>query len=162
MRSKRKAAFVSVICILGIGQIHSQETVPATGGTATGSGGSITYTVGQMAWHMVPGSNGTILEGVQQPYEISVETSIEMTEYIDLVCTVYPNPTRGAIKLIVTTADFKNLKFQLYDINGSVLLEKQIRDEETEIPMDNLFSSVCFLRVIQGNREVKVFKIVKL
>lgn len=141
---------------------ESQHDIPATGGTAAGSGGSVTYSVGQMAWNMFSGSNGTILEGMQQPYEISVVTSIEHTDYINLVCTVYPNPTRGAIKLIVKSADFKNMGFQLYDINGTVLQDKPIRDEETEIYMNNLFSSVYFLRISRDNREVKVFKIIKL
>ncbi|MCK7539736.1 MAG: T9SS type A sorting domain-containing protein [Marinilabiliales bacterium] len=123
---------------------------------------SATYSVGQMAWNMFSGSNGTILEGMQQPYEISVVTSIENTDYINLVCTVYPNPTRGSIKLIVKSADLTNMGFQLYDINGTILQDKPIRDEETDIYMSNLFSSVYFLRISRDNREVKVFKIIKL
>ena len=142
--------------------IVAQETIPATGGTATGSGGTVTYSVGQLAWHMFPGSSGTILEGVQQPYEISVVTSIENTEFISLVCRLFPNPTRGVVKLIVKTDDYQNMGFQLYDINGTILQDKPIEDEETEISMDNLFSSVYFLRVIRENREIKVFKIIKI
>jgi hypothetical protein len=162
MSSKRKSAIVLVLCVLSIGQIHSQSTVPAAGGTAMGSGGSATYSVGQLAWNMFQGSNHTILQGVQQPFEISVVTSIENTEYINLVCKIYPNPTRGVIKLIVISDDFKNLRFRLYDINGTVLQDKPILDEETEILTDNFFSSACFLRVTKDNREVKVFKIIKL
>lgn len=162
MRSGRKSAIVLVLCILCIEKIQSQSTIPATGGSAIGSGGTVTYSVGQLAWHMFPGSNGTILEGVQQPFEISVVTSVENTEYINLVCTVYPNPTHRVIKLIVELADYKILRFQLYDINGTVLQDKQIQDRETKITMDNLFSSIYFLRVIINNREIKVFKIIKL
>ena len=150
------------ICLFCFTIAKSQHAIPATGGTAQGSGGSVTYSVGQIAWNMFPGSNGTILEGVQQPYEISVVTSIENTDYINLVCTVYPNPTRGSIKLIVKSADLNNMRFQLYDINGAILQDKPIRDEETDIYMSNLFSSVYFLRISRDNREVKVFKIIKL
>jgi len=150
------------MCLLCFTVAESQQTIPAAGGTAAGSGGSATYSVGQMAWNMFPGSNGTILEGVQQPYEISVVTSIENTDYINLVCMVYPNPTRGSIKLIVKSADLNNMRFQLYDISGIVLQDKPIRDEETDIYMSNLFSSVYFLRISRDNREVKVFKIIKL
>ncbi len=141
---------------------NAQQTIPATGGNATGSGGSVTFTVGQMVWNMFPGSSGTVLQGVQQPYEISVVTAIENTEFISLVCTVYPNPTRGLIKLIVESEDYKSLRFQLYDINGIVLQDEPVIADETEISMDNLFSSIYFLRIIRDNREIKVFKIIKL
>lgn len=151
-----------VVSCLSFTTLQAQSTTNAAGGTATGSGGSVTYSVGQLVWHMLPGSTGTVLQGVQQPYEISVVTSIENTEHISLVCTVYPNPTRGFIKLIVESEHYKGLRFQLYDINGTVLQDKPIQDRETEITMDNLFSSVYFLRVIRDNREIKVFKIVKL
>jgi len=162
MKSNKRIIMALSTCLFCFTVAESQQTIPAAGGTAAGSGGSATYSVGQMAWNMFSGSNGTILEGMQQPYEISVVTSIENTDYINLVCTVYPNPTRGSIKLIVKSDDLNNMRFQLYDISGIVLQDKPIRDEETDIYMSNLFSSVYFLKISRDNREVKVFKIIKL
>jgi hypothetical protein len=141
--------------------VSAQEMVPATGGSATGTGGSVTYTVGQIADSVLTGTNGFIIQGVQQPYEISTVTSIEGTEDITLGYSVYPNPTEGIIRLVIKSFNDGDLRFQLYNLSGIVLQEKKVTDEETEISMENHKSAVYFLRVIRDNREVKVFKIVK-
>jgi hypothetical protein len=141
--------------------LQAQATIPATGGNATGSEGSVSYTMGQITCNTLSGTNGTVAQGVQQPYEISVVTAIENAKGINLECTVYPNPTRGLVKLIVESIDFENLRFRLFDINGILLQNKKVESRETEIFMDNLSSSVYFLKVIKNNLEVKVFKIVK-
>jgi hypothetical protein len=149
------------LCGLYIASAQGQGTIPATGGNATGTGGSASYTVGQFTYSTLSGTNGTVAQGVQQPYEISVVTTVENAKGINLECTVYPNPTRGLIKLIVESIDFDNLRFRLFDLNGILLQDKKVENRETEISMDNLTSSVYFLKVIKNNMEVKVFKIVK-
>jgi hypothetical protein len=46
-------------------------------------------------------------------------------------------------------------------MNGLLLQDKKIKSEETEILIQDLSSSLYFLKVIDSNQEVKVFKIVK-
>ena len=149
------------ICCLCAGTAQGQGTIPATGGTATGTGGSVTYTVGQIADSVITGTNGFIIQGVQQPYEISTVTAIEDTEDITLGYSVYPNPTEGIIRLVIKSFNDRDFRFQLYNLNGTVLQDKEVTDEETEISMESHKSAVYFLRVIRDNNEVKVFKIVK-
>ena len=146
-----------LVCIL----LQAQSTIPASGGIATGTGGSASFTVGQVVYTTNTGINGSAAQGVQQPYEISVITAIENTKVINLECSVYPNPTRGLIKLIVASSDQQNIRFLLYDINGVLLQDKKVESRETEISMENLSSSVYFLKIINNNLEVKVFKIIK-
>jgi hypothetical protein len=141
--------------------LQAQSTVSTTGGDATGTGGSISYTIGQILYSTLSGTNGTIAQGVQQPYEISVVTAIRNTEEINLECLVYPNPTSRLTKLVFKSSDYENMRFQLYNINGVILLDKKVESMETEISLENLSSSVYFLKVIKDNLEVKVFKIVK-
>ena len=131
-----------------------QSTIPATGGTATGSGGSVSYTVGQVAWNNYSGINGSLNQGVQQPWEISTPVAIENTEDISLLMNVYPNPTSGAFKLIVGTLENRNLRVRLYDINGILIQDNKIYNEETEIFLQNYSSSIYFLKVINNNQEV--------
>ena len=161
MKQKSRWVFTISLCCLCIGLIHGQEAVPATGGSATGTGGSVTYTVGQPAYGVITGTNGFIIQGVQQPYEISTVTAIEDTEDITLGYSVYPNPTEGIIRLVIKSFNDGDFRFQLYNLTGTVLQDKEVTDEETEISMENHASAVYFLRVIRDNREVKVFKIVK-
>jgi hypothetical protein len=55
----------------------AQETATGTGGDATGTGGTSSYSVGQILYTTNTGTNGSINQGVQQPYEISIVTEIE-------------------------------------------------------------------------------------
>lgn len=45
---KHKTFIISTIFLLGIGLtgLQAQEAIPATGGNASGSGGSVSYSVG--------------------------------------------------------------------------------------------------------------------
>jgi hypothetical protein len=151
---------LSCFCLCAV-VARGQQTIPATGGTANGTGGSATYTVGQITNSVTAGTNGFIIQGVQQPYEISTVTAIEHTDYITLGYSVYPNPTGGAIKLVISSFDDQNFRFQLYSLNGAILQEAKVLDKVTEIPMEIYKSAVYFLRVIRDDREVNVFRIVK-
>jgi hypothetical protein len=141
--------------------LQAQSTVSTTGGDVTGTGGSISYSIGQILYSTLSGTNGTIVQGVQQPYEISVVTAIKDIEEINLECSVYPNPTSRLTKLVFKSPDYENMSFRLYDINGVLLLDKKIESMETEISLENLSASIYFLKVIKSNFEIKVFKIVK-
>jgi hypothetical protein len=138
MKHERKILIILYLCGLGTIVTRAQETITSTGGNLTGSGGSISYTIGQVLYCTFAGTNGTVTQGVQQPYEISVVTAIENSGGISLECTVYPNPTRGIIKIIIEFHDHENLRFQLYDLNGVILQDKKAESRETEISMDNM------------------------
>lgn len=160
---KRITAIIIVLLLSGFcPQItEAQETISATGGTATGTGGTATYTGGQLVFNVVTGTTGFIIQGVQQPFEISVVTAIANTEDITLECIVYPNPTDGIIRLVIKSFEDGKMRFLLYDLNGILLQEMKIEERETVISLENLLPSVYFLKVIKGNLEVKVFKIIK-
>jgi hypothetical protein len=156
-----KRLALSILAILVCILLKAQSTNPTSGGVATGTGGSVSYSVGQIVYTTNTGTNGTASRGVQQPYEISVVTDIENVKGINLECIVYPNPTRGLVKLIVESFDQVNLRFRLYDINGVLLQEKKIESRETEILMESLLPSTYILKVLSGKKEIKTFKIIK-
>jgi Secretion system C-terminal sorting domain len=141
--------------------IQAQIAIPAAGGNATGSGGTVSYTIGQVTYQTFSGTNGSAAQGVQQPFEISVATAVENTEGIMLEYKVYPNPAHGFIKLIINPFDGGYFKYCLFDINGILLQDKEVISEETEISLESLNPAVYFLKILKDNKEVKVFKIVK-
>jgi hypothetical protein len=162
---------LSALLLLGLGLtgLQAQTSVNATGGDATGSGGSVSYSVGQVVYSTSTGTSGSVAQGVQQPFEISVETSIEEAKGINLSVKAYPNPTSDYLQLKVESEKLKDLSFQLYDMNGKLLLNEKITGTQTSIVMSNLVPATYFVKVIQGNNEVgakqlnvvKIFKIVK-
>jgi hypothetical protein len=149
-------------CILGLlTPLQAQNTIPATGGNASGIGGSISYTVGQVVYTSNTGTTGSVTQGVQQPYEISVITGLEESKGIDLNCIAYPNPTIDFLTLKVGNCDKENLSYKLFDINGILLQNKKIAGNETTIDLSNLVSATYFLIVTDNNKEIKTFKIIK-
>ena len=145
----------------GLPVVQAQNAIPATGGNASGSGGSVSYSIGQIVYTKNAGTNGTAAQGVQQPYEISVVTAIEKALDISLEMVVYPNPATDFIKLKISNYDLQNLRYQLYDINGSLLLDNKVESNETSIIMSNYLPSTYFLIISDKNKVVKTFKIIK-
>mgnify|MGYP003647362234 CR=1 FL=1 len=62
-----------IILILSVlfasNSVLSQEAISTSGGEAVGSGGSVSYTIGQVFYSSLSGSNGKLTEGVQQPLQ---------------------------------------------------------------------------------------------
>jgi len=105
-----------------------------------------------------------VAQGVQQPFEISVVTAIEEAKGINLSVTAYPNPTTDFLQLKVdasTTLSIQSMSYQLYDMNGKLLQSEKITGNQTSIVMSNLVPANYFVKVIQANKEVKTFKIIK-
>ena len=157
----KKIFFLLFIATLCNKYIEAQTAIPASGGNATGSGGSISYTIGQIVYTTVSNSNGSVAQGVQQPFEISEITGVEEAKNITLQCFAYPNPTADYLTLNVKDYSFSTLKFQLYDINGKLLETQKVESNETTIDLKNLVPAIYFLKVTDNNRELKTFKIIK-
>ena len=160
---RHKKLKLSVVLLLGLGLtgLQAQESVNATGGNGSGSGGSASYSVGQVVYTTNTGANGSVAQGVQQPYETSVVTGLEEAKGINLSVSVYPNPTSNYLKLSISKFEISNLSYHLYDINGKLLQSEKITGNQTSIVMSNLVPATYFVKVIQGNKEVKSFKIIK-
>jgi len=164
MRHKRLKLSTVLLLGLGLTGLQAQTAVPATGGNASGSGGSVSYSVGQVVYTTNTGTNGSVAQGVQQSYEISAVTAIKEAKGINLTVSAYPNPTTDYLTLSIdasTTLSIQSLSYQLFDINGKLLKNEKITANQTSIVMHNLVPANYLVKVIQGNKEVKTFKIIK-
>jgi hypothetical protein len=159
---KKSTGAIFSFCIFGlVTMLQAQNAIPATGGNATGSGGSVSYTIGQVVYTTNSGTNGSAVQGVQQPYEISIVTGIEEAKDISLEIVVYPNPAEDFIKLKIKNYEFQNLRYQLYNVNGSLLQDNKVEGNETDITLQTLVPATYFLKVTDNNKVVKTFKIIK-
>lgn len=160
MKQLKKILITIWLIVLAV-SIQAQTTIPATGGDASGVGGSTSFTVGQMVYTTNTGTNGSVAEGVQQPYEISVVVGIEQAGFSNFYCLVYPNPATDLLTLEIETTDNENLIFQLYDLMGKLLLSERVTAIKTSISMANLAPSTYFLKVTDNQKVSKIFKVVK-
>jgi hypothetical protein len=161
MKSLRLQLCTVLLLSLGLTGLQAQEVISATGGEASGGGGSVSYSVGQVFYTTSTGTTGSVAQGVQQPYEISVVTEIEQAKDINLMILAYPNPTNDYLMLKVDNYDNKNLLYQLFDISGKLLESKKITSNETQIKMEMLIPSNYFIKVTDKKKEIKTFKIIK-
>ncbi len=157
MKRKMKIASFAFFFLL-IGSVSAQENIGTSGGEATGSGGSSSFSIGQTFYITNDGTNGSVSQGVQQPYEITVTSGVEeKTIYLDM--NVYPNPTNDILNLTVAKSD--GLTYQLTDINGKVLDSNKVYENTTYINTVDFSNATYFLKVISNNQVIKTFKIIK-
>lgn len=164
MRQKRLKLSTVLLLGLGLTGLQAQESINATGGNAAGSGGSVSYSVGQVVYTTNTGTNGSVAQGVQQSYEILAVAAIEEAKGINLTVSAYPNPTTDYLTLSIdasNTLSIQSLSYQLFDINGKLLQNEKITANQTSIVMSNLVPANYLIKVIQGNKEAKTFKIIK-
>jgi hypothetical protein len=161
MQHKKLKLSAVLLLSLGLTGIQAQEAITATGGDGSGSGGSVSYTVGQAVYSTYTGSNGSVAEGVQQPYEISVVTAVEDAKLISLEFVVYPNPASDYVILKTGSYEIENLRYYLYDLRGNLLDDDKIQSSETNISLQTYMPSTYFLKVVEKNRVLKIFKIIK-
>lgn len=158
---KKVFSTISLI-LLAVMSLSAQSALVGTGGEAAGSGGSVSYSVGQIAVQSNSDGGTTISEGVQQPYEIQT-IGIDNYPGITLNATVYPNPTQGTVILSIDSFDsFSDIVFaRLYDGNGKQIREIRIADHQTEIGMESLSTGTYYLNLFSGKQMLKSFKVVK-
>jgi hypothetical protein len=140
---------------------QAQESANASGGEATGTGGTVAYSIGQIIYTTATGTNGSLAQGVQQPYEIS-NVGIKETA-LNISLTAYPNPTTDNLTLQISDYNNEKLSYQLFDIQGKQLINGQIVAQQTQINMQSLPIATYFVNVVnQENKNVQSFKIIKL
>jgi len=161
MRHKKLKLTAILFIVLGLTELQAQEAKITAGGNASGIGGTISYSVGQLVYTTLIGTNGSVQQGVQQAYEIATLNIFEETTGIILKSSVYPNPANDYLILKVENYDKEKLTFQLFDINGKLLDSKILIESETRIDMNNYASSIYFLKITDSQKELKTFKIIK-
>src|SRR4030095_5100547 len=132
--------------------LKAQSDVLPAGGDASGAGGSVSFSVGQVAYTNVIGEAGSISLGVQQPNLFLMVGTNEAEITIDAVA--YPNPVNEFVNLKLgdqlTINGMDHLSYGLYDINGKLILRKEITANATPISMENLANAIYYLRVVHN------------
>ena len=148
MRYKKLKLSAVFLISFGLSGVYAQEAILAAGGNALGSGSSVSYSVGQLVYATNTGSSGSVAQGVQQPYEISVVSGIEQGKHMNLICMAYPNPTTDLLTLKTENYDNKVLSYLLYNVNGKLLESKKLTGNKTTISMANHAPATYLLKIL--------------
>ena len=147
---------ICVGCIALASGINAQENSVSSGGDASGTGGSVSYSIGQIDY--VSGSNGASYnEGVQQPYEFFVTVGLE--ELNDLSIELFPNPVTD--ELTIKTKEYDGLRFQLVDNSGRIVLFDQLTSEEHQLNVSQLAAGEYHLRINSSTNNIGTYQLIK-
>jgi hypothetical protein len=149
------------VLLLGLSiTAQAQQATTASGGDASGSGGTVAYSLGQLVYTTITDASSTVSHGMQQPYEIFT-VGIKETE-MNISLSVYPNPTADNLTLLINDYNNEKLSYQLFDMQGKLLNSGQVTAQQTQINTANLPSATYFIHVVnQENKKVQSFKIIK-
>jgi hypothetical protein len=140
--------------------IHAQKNTVAAGGTATGSGGSATYSIGQIDYENLSGTNGNVSQGVQQAYEIYSVSINELSAAFDV--QLFPNPTNDYINLSIGAFELhKKWNYTLTDAQGKLIYRENISESIVQINMLPLAPAAYFLNINTENSQIQTFKIIR-
>ncbi len=91
----------------------------------------------------------TVTTNCQEKREIAEEQDKPASEE---EMAVYPNPNNGSFKVLVPS-DIKkgNASFELYNIEGQLVIEGILHKPETDIDIGNKPAGVYLLRIINGD-----------
>ncbi|GAB5417981.1 MAG: hypothetical protein Crog4KO_14340 [Crocinitomicaceae bacterium] len=133
--------------------LYAQQNTVSTGGNATGTNGSVSFTVGQIDYSNAAGSNGSSNEGVQQPFEFfDPEASLQE---LDWNAQLFPNPTNDQVILSIEAVP-ENTHYQLVDSQGKIVTEGAVSATETLIDMRQLAPAVYHLQLTQNSTTTSI------
>lgn len=146
----------SVLCIDTI----AQESINSAGSNHSNNSGTVSFSIGQTFNTTFKNPSISVSTGVQQPYEILVINNTSDIN-ITLNCSIYPNPTSDQFVIRIDLYKNEEWDYELYSVNGTIIIKDKLQTNITTINLSNLNSSVYFLKVTNSKNQMKTFKILK-
>ena len=154
-----KKIFVLHLSLIACISLHAQQVVSTSGDQAENSTAQISWTIGEPIIETCNGGGYELTQGFHQSYlTVSAVDEIQMA---DFEISAFPNPTTETLEIVVKRASNDDLKYQLYDLNGNLLLEEKITDNEATIQTLDLQPATYFIKISEGNKTIQTLKIIK-
>ena len=155
-----KKSIIPLVVFVSFGfSSFGQNALSTTGGHFKSTGGSTSFTVGQVAYVLKKGTGSYLNEGVQQVYTKKT-TPIEELVYLKEV-QLYPNPTQETFNLIISTKEDVQIRYTIMDYLGKEIRNGNILSEKSEITLMDLPAGNYFIS-LKSKKENRIFKIVKI
>lgn len=139
-----------------------QVNTTACGGGFSGTGGSLTYSAGQVDYITNNGLSGIITQGLQQPFEIfKIDINNVNTYNTEINAVLFPNPSNGVVNLRVSDYVLDNLSYHLFDLQGKLITEAKLISGITSINLENISDGNYYLNIQKEGQILKNFKLIK-
>ena len=160
MNTKKTIITLVSLVLMGFGALQAQEALLSSGGDATGSGGTLAYSVGQLVTdEMSEPNKGSVALGLQHAFEIITLSTSKFATAFGL--KVFPNPVTQNLKLNIENYNNETLFAELFDTAGRSILKQKINANTTSFDVSNLRSASYILSVSKNGQQLKTYKIIK-
>jgi hypothetical protein len=153
-----KKKHLLIVALIGSSMtVFAQQDIVSSQGDSYSNGtNTIDYTIGEPITSTVSDGSNELTQGFHQT-QLTV-TGIKDYE-TDFLVNVFPNPT--AQLLNVKVQKINNESYQIFDINGKLVLDGKLSKTNTVIDMTGLAEGTFILSIVRANQPVKSFQIIK-
>ena len=150
--------FVLLLFLMSL-TVQAQEITLASGGDISGSGGTVSYSVGQIVQNSITGTGGSVTQGIQFSFESTTLSVIDFQTQIDI--SSYPNPTSSFLNIKVQGFQENTLYYKLFNVLGKLLISGDIKNNTAQINIAHLPSATYLLKVSNNSTIFKTYTIIK-
>ncbi len=135
-------------------------SINAGGGVALSQQGNYSYSIGQIFASQEFKQDEQIDSGIQQNESIEEELyGIEIKDSIQVV--LYPNPVTDILFVDVTSQNYSELSYKVFNFNGKLIMNELIDNSISEIKFDYLSDGIYLFILNYKDEFVKSTKIIK-
>ena len=144
-------------------QSIERAVIGTTGASLQSVNMQLSFTTGETVVTTLQSGSFIATQGFQQPDDVDTATGITPVE-VKIDYTLYPNPTAGMVKLILTATDF-NCTFHLTDVEGRLIEAReniQITGTTTlQFNLEHLAAGTYLISLVRNQKIVHTFKVQK-
>ncbi|MCL4282593.1 MAG: hypothetical protein KJZ58_10040 [Flavobacteriales bacterium] len=137
----------------------AQQAVTPAGADANGSGGSLSWTLGQVDAAFLHSSAGSMAQGVQHPVELLTVAVEEKGASPGL--SAWPNPTTDALTLDLGEAFDGRAQYQMLDMAGNRLAEGRVNASPCTISFLGRPAASYFIRILHPDGTSSLLRVIK-
>ncbi|MFM7080258.1 MAG: T9SS type A sorting domain-containing protein, partial [Bacteroidota bacterium] len=135
-----------------------QQTTVSAGGNSASTNGSVSFSVGQVAYGSALSTAGNINQGVQQPFEIVTSNGQPIAEQDGWL--VFPNPTNGQLTIESSTGT-SAFQYSIFDSNGKLVAQQERFGPQAIVDMNGVAPATYLLQINTAERKRISYTIIK-
>jgi len=156
MRTTLFFLFVLSVSILNAQSVE-REVISSNGEFYSNSSGQLSTTLGEPVISTYTNGSNDLTQGFQQTNIVVTQIKNEQSDFSIMI---YPNPSEDY--LVIGMDEFREgIIFSLFTIDGKMILEKTINEKITILNTKELSKGTYMLTIIDSDKKIKTFKILK-
>lgn len=157
---RRLSITLGALLLLSKLPVIGQSTVSTTGHDATGNGGSVSVTVGQVGYTVAASGTGTTAAGVQQPLVV-IQTDVNENVDDRASVNVFPNPAQDQLTVQVNDAQAETHHVRVIDATGRTIREERLVGTRAEVDMRTFSRGTYTFSVLADGTPIGTFTVIK-